>query len=131
MQIDLPEEIPAAKTSETDVYANIFAGSQKSTVEMRVGSTGEWQAMTHVGEVDPTFVRTAAHEEAILAAKPNDFRKLPKRGSARICGSSSCPPCSRGYMTLKSVRRPIRTSRVRPSGSTRRTVAVSARQKRS
>ncbi len=47
---------------------------------MRVGSTGEWQAMTHVGEVDPTFVRTAAHEEAILAAKPNDFRKLPKPG---------------------------------------------------
>lgn len=80
MQIDLPEEIPAAKTGETDVYANIFAGSQKSTVEMRVGSTGEWQAMTHVGEVDPTFVRTAAHEEAILAAKPNDFRKLPKPG---------------------------------------------------
>lgn len=80
MQIDLPEEIPVAKTSETDVYANVFAGSQKSTVEMRVGSTGEWQAMTHVGEVDPTFVRTAAHEEAILAAKPNDFRKLPKPG---------------------------------------------------
>lgn len=80
MKIDLPEELSAAKTAETDVYANIFEGSIHSTVEMRVGGTGDWQPMIHVGEVDPVFVRTAAHEEELLKLKPNGWRKLPKPG---------------------------------------------------
>ena len=80
MKIDLPEELPAAKTAETDVYANVFEGSLKSTVEMRIDRTGEWTAMTHVGEVDPVFVRTFKHEEELLKLKPNDWRKLPSPG---------------------------------------------------
>lgn len=80
MLIDLPEEIPTAQSPETDVYANIFEGSIRSKVEMRVNGAGEWVPMSHVGEVDPVFVRTAAHEAALLEAKPNDFRKMPKPG---------------------------------------------------
>ena len=80
MLIDLPEELPASKTAETNVYANVFEGSVKSTVDMRVDKTGDWQPMTHTGEVDPVFVRALAHEEELLKLKPNDWRKLPKPG---------------------------------------------------
>lgn len=56
MNIYLPDAIPQAQLAETEVLANVFAGSERSVVEMRVGEQGEWIRLQPVqGRVDPAY----------------------------------------------------------------------------
>ncbi len=48
MQVWVPDVVPANQVAATNVYVNVFAGSSRSTVEMRVGDTGEWTRLTQV-----------------------------------------------------------------------------------
>ncbi|MEZ6066936.1 MAG: calcineurin-like phosphoesterase C-terminal domain-containing protein [Planctomycetaceae bacterium] len=57
------------------VTVNVFNGSEKTNVEMRVDE-GEWTTLPRVPGVDPKYQRTFDAEAAILAQTPN-FRKLP------------------------------------------------------
>jgi len=75
MHVDAPEVVSAADTASTPAYVNVFGGSERSTVEMRVGSTGEWLRLEKVMEADPYFQRLKVKEEnsASLVGRP-----LPK-----------------------------------------------------
>jgi len=78
MELEAPDEVASAMTGETAFYANIFNGSEKSTVEFRVGGKdAAWQTMEHIREVDPNYVQTYEREAALLE-KGAEFRKLPK-----------------------------------------------------
>ncbi|GBC90364.1 hypothetical protein HRbin14_01099 [bacterium HR14] len=56
MNIYLPDAIPQAQLAETEVLVNVFAGSERSVVEMRVGEQGEWIRLQPVqGRVDPAY----------------------------------------------------------------------------
>jgi hypothetical protein len=74
MSIHAPEEIALADAPETPVYANVFGGSEKSTVEMRLGPLGRWTPMERVREEDP-FYATLKTLEA--GDNPPNGRKLP------------------------------------------------------
>ncbi|MBN1918827.1 MAG: calcineurin-like phosphoesterase C-terminal domain-containing protein [Verrucomicrobia bacterium] len=52
MNIHTPEEVSVADAPTTDVLANVFAGSERSAVQMRVGK-GAWSKMTMVTTGDP------------------------------------------------------------------------------
>lgn len=56
MNIYAPEVIPAAEAANTQVIANVFAGSERSTVEMRLGDSGDWAKMTLTPMPDPYYV---------------------------------------------------------------------------
>lgn len=76
MEIDAPEVVPQAKSGETAIFANVFNGSEKTTVEMRIGD-GDWRPMERTIAIDPKYQRVFDREEAILKLEEK-WRKLPK-----------------------------------------------------
>lgn len=53
MNIYLPEQIDAAKAGEQVVVVNVFAGSEKSVVEMQVNGQGSWFNLEKKDQIDP------------------------------------------------------------------------------
>ncbi len=75
MNIYAPEVVRGDPSGETEVLANVFNGSDRSTVEMKVGDQGSWTAMRRVDVEDPLFRRIRETELAIresLAARGTD-----------------------------------------------------------
>ncbi|HAV61413.1 MAG TPA: metallophosphoesterase, partial [Verrucomicrobiales bacterium] len=62
MNIFAPEEVTIADAPKHPVYVNVFNGSEKSTVRMRVGRNGEWITLNKVLEEDPYFVSLKERE---------------------------------------------------------------------
>ncbi|MDP7277931.1 MAG: calcineurin-like phosphoesterase family protein [Planctomycetaceae bacterium] len=75
MNILAPEAVTADKAGQADVYVNVFNGSEKSKVEMRVGKTGRWITMDRKVINDPAYEKILAAEQA---AKDKSWRDLPK-----------------------------------------------------
>ncbi len=74
MEIIAPEVATAGQADQCDVFVNIFNGSQRSTVEMRVGDKGEWIKMKLSPQVDPLLEQVVRAENAILE---KSWRKMP------------------------------------------------------
>jgi hypothetical protein len=62
MTIFTPEEVTADKLAETEVLANVFAGSARSIVEMRIDNEGGWAKMEKVERPDPFLAGLKAAE---------------------------------------------------------------------
>lgn len=75
MNIYAPEAVKASELATTDVLANVFAGSEKSTVEMRVGDEAEWIRMQQTTMNDPAFEKEAMEE---LKWEGRNWTELPK-----------------------------------------------------
>jgi len=67
MNIAAPEVVTPEAAGQTEVVANIFSGSERSTVRMRVSKEGEWIAMTQFKGLDPFYVREKEREAALAA----------------------------------------------------------------
>jgi hypothetical protein len=76
MEIHAPDAVSCAQLAETSIHVNVFNGSTRSRVEIRVGS-GEWQPMQHTVDVDPKFQAVFTSEEQTLNGGTL-WRKLPK-----------------------------------------------------
>jgi len=63
MNIYAPEEVSAAQAGQTEVLVNVFAGSERSKVEMRVGTDGSWVPMSRTTREDPMMLRLAEAQE--------------------------------------------------------------------
>lgn len=74
MQIDAPEHIASAEAPKTEVVVNVFGGSDRSKVQMRVGEKGEWKEMKQVRGEDPYFKRL---KELEAGPTPPAGRPLP------------------------------------------------------
>ena len=61
MNIWLPDAVGAADAAETEVVANVFSGSERCTVEMRVDD-GPWRTMEQTERYDPFFMRLKERE---------------------------------------------------------------------
>ncbi len=57
MNIYLPDELAQNDLDTMNLLVNIFAGSSRSKVEMRVGKTAEWIPMQQVATIDPECLR--------------------------------------------------------------------------
>ncbi|MFP6584798.1 MAG: calcineurin-like phosphoesterase family protein [Candidatus Hydrogenedentota bacterium] len=62
MNIYAPEVIQSADASNTQIVANVFAGSERSTVEMRLGESGDWTKMVLTPMADPYYAKMKALE---------------------------------------------------------------------
>ncbi len=78
MSIYAPESVAADKAAQTEVLVNVFAGSERSTVEMRFGN-GDWVELERVAREDPYF---AAIKQAEEGERPPRGRKLPRIGKS-------------------------------------------------
>lgn len=72
MTIQVPYDIALSKVKDTDVIVNVFAGSEKSTVEMRVSTGGSWLPLKQVTRKDPGFValKNSEKKEPKLRGRP-------------------------------------------------------------
>lgn len=73
MLIHAPDEIDHGKIKGTEVLANVFAGSSRSVVEMRLGESGEWVRMQQVRREDPAYRAMFERDQALQ----RPFRALP------------------------------------------------------
>ena len=74
MNIYAPEFIEGNKATDAQVVVNVFAGSERSTVDMRVGDSGEWLRMAQTKMKDPYYEEMKALEAKLA---PEAGRKLP------------------------------------------------------
>ncbi len=61
MNIYLPDDVEQAKAAETEILVNVFAGSERSTVEMQFGKDAEWVPLEQTRTIDPECLRM--HEQ--------------------------------------------------------------------
>jgi hypothetical protein len=74
MNVYAPEEAAAETAHEEKVTVNVFAGSPRSTVEMRIGSDPQWIPMRRVPQKDPYYLQTLERENLL---QPPPDPKLP------------------------------------------------------
>ncbi|MFO7974814.1 MAG: calcineurin-like phosphoesterase family protein [Candidatus Hydrogenedentota bacterium] len=63
-----PNAIQLDEVSETVVMANVFAGSERNTVEMRLGKSGAWIPMERIVAPDPNYLRLKDIEQDVTEA---------------------------------------------------------------
>jgi hypothetical protein len=74
MNVFAPDAVSASDAGDTEVLVNVFAGSERSTVEMRLGRGGEWIPLARVERPDPYFLE---HKRRELEHQPPPERPLP------------------------------------------------------
>lgn len=73
LHIFAPDEVSVGASETVDVYVNVFNGSEKSVVKMRVGKDGGWVELKKTDEPDPRYVSVRERE---IAADPEGKRHL-------------------------------------------------------
>lgn len=64
LEIMAPDAVAADRTTATVVYANVFNGTERSRVDMRLAENQPWIAMTATAEPSPTYRRNLEFERA-------------------------------------------------------------------
>jgi hypothetical protein len=88
MNIYLPESIAADRADGLQVLANVFNGSSRSKVRLRVDKQGPWIEMEQLEIEDPAYVRT---REAEMSLTPEPGRKLPEPIKSQHIWSARLP----------------------------------------
>ncbi len=99
MNIWAPWEVTSAETGKTDILVNIFGGTKRSKVEMRLGETGKWKPMTYAPQNDPYYQALKERDDtyhlerkihAVLRStmkeKLKEDNQLPQRGNRLTYG---------------------------------------------
>lgn len=97
MAIGLPEAIEISEVAKTDVIVNVWAGSSRSTVEMRIDG-GAWSAMTNYEGQDPYFLELKKIE---ASPKPPTGLKLPNPSNTPHLWKAGLPSLRRGLHTVE------------------------------
>ena len=100
MNVWAPWEVASEETGETDVIVNVFGGTKRSTVEIRIGEAGEWRPMTYMPQADPYYKALKARDDTdhlerklhtalreTMKPQLKEDSELPQRGS-RISGTA-------------------------------------------
>ena len=77
MNVYAPEVVARDKAGMVDVIANVFAGSERSTVEMRFGEDGEWVKMERFSGFDP-FAMVMRNVESSINPHPRNLISEPR-----------------------------------------------------
>lgn len=73
MNIHAPDQVTISEAFNTLVYVNVFTGSERTVVRMRVGGVGDWVELLRTEEADPYYLEMKKLEEAYQLPG----RKLP------------------------------------------------------
>ncbi|MFC1758635.1 calcineurin-like phosphoesterase C-terminal domain-containing protein, partial [Planctomycetota bacterium] len=77
IQIYAPEEVTVG-SNDVELFANVFNGSEKTTVRYRIGDEGEWLTMEQTRSTDPTFRQLFELENTIREAMEKSNQNPPK-----------------------------------------------------
>jgi hypothetical protein len=71
LNVIVPEEVSRNSEEEGFVYVNVFGGSEKSKVWMRIGEGGNWVELAKTLEVDPSYsLLKAGEKDRTLLGRP-------------------------------------------------------------
>jgi len=88
MNIFAPDAVAAEAADRTEILVNVFAGSDLSRVEMRLGEAGDWTPLARVDRPDPYFLELK-RREAESADRP--ARPLPPADPSRHLWRGTLP----------------------------------------
>ena len=88
MNVHVPDEVKAADAAQTPVFANVFAGSDRSVVQMRLDRKGEWVKMRKVNQADPSYMMATKVDAA--TSLPAE-KKLPPIKECKHLWKGSLP----------------------------------------
>lgn len=88
MNIHGPDIVDAAKAGETEILANVFAGSEKSVVDMRLGEKGNWIRMEQVEVEDPAIVAAKKLEDSY---EKHPTKRIPSTDISRHIWRANLP----------------------------------------
>ncbi len=88
MQIHAPEEIPAGESNNSQILVNVFNGSERSTVKMRLDK-GEWMDMKQVAIEDPAYRKAFDSDQQL---PDNPWLDLPKPHASTHIWAAPFPP---------------------------------------
>jgi hypothetical protein len=84
MSIFAPAAVASRDAAGTEVLANVFAGSERSRVEMRLGDAGEWQAMQRAEIRDPFYLEILARESSAGPGSGQPLQLMPAEPSLHL-----------------------------------------------
>jgi len=99
MNVIAPNAVRAEEAEATEVFVNVFAGSERSTVEMRLGATGEWRPLEKVLRKDPLYVAVVEREGE--DAKRDGFALPPPEISRHLWMGTLPPQPARGTAQIE------------------------------
>ena len=102
MNVFVPDAVARDAAAATEVLVNVFAGSERSVVEMQLGEGGAWQRLERTRRKDP-FYLTLLEREA--AASPPPERRLPsavKSSHLWVATLPSNPPRGTLLLTVRA-----------------------------
>ncbi len=73
MSVHAPSSVTTSDAPSTEVLANIYAGTCRSVVEIRVGESQPWRPMRQAKRTDPYFVAGHASEQGMDLAYHQDL----------------------------------------------------------
>jgi hypothetical protein len=74
LAIHAPQQVQAGEAGATEIVVNVFGGSERTRVEMRLGASGPWRPLRKVVRKDPAYVALYERERA---QRPPDGWRLP------------------------------------------------------
>ncbi len=80
LRVMAPDEVTVDQLPHTELYVNVFNGSEKSTVSMRVAADQPWTTLARVSEIDPHFRQLFDREQQIVPP-PEPKLTRPKSSS--------------------------------------------------
>lgn len=91
MNVWAPESITPAEGPATEVVANIFSGSERSIVRMRVRDHGDWAPMAQFRGLDPFYVANKDRELALarLLARAEGIEAPDDRELKRVLNDNA------------------------------------------
>ena len=99
MNVMVPTAVRAEDAARTEVIVNVFAGSERSTVEMRLGPDGAWQSLERMERVDPLYVELWERDQR-RESRPDYALPAPEASRHLWVGALPANP-ARGTMRLE------------------------------
>jgi hypothetical protein len=88
MNVFAPGAVSSSEAGEKEVLVNVFSGSERTTVMMRLGREGEWIPLARVERPDPYFLELKRRE---LESEPRPARPLPPADASRHLWAGRLP----------------------------------------
>ena len=98
MNVFVPDVVASEAAAETEVLVNVFAGSERSVVEMRLGEGSAWQRLEHTVRKDPFYLALLEREAA--ADPPPERPLLPAVKSSHLWVATLPADPPRGTLLL-------------------------------
>ncbi len=109
MNVYAPEQVAEDVLETTAIHANVFNGSERSKVEMRLDADAQWVPMKRALEIDPLFKQVTAFEEIVRKAA---WLALPRPKASRHLWKATLPAGTSPGVYLLRVRETDRHGRV-------------------